>query len=265
VRILIVDDEALARSRLQALLEDAAQDQVSATDRPAALDFPGLSKLQVVQAQDALQAMALLHKQPFDVVFLDINMPGASGLQLARELAQLPKMPLLVFVTAHAEYALQAFELDALDYLSKPVTAVRLTQTLQKITRQAHSIAVTAGNSADGAHAAEGRVLVIQERGRVLRLPLSQVLYLRAELKYLTVRTIAASHLLDGSLNDIEQLYGDTFLRTHRSVLVAKHAMLALEKQHDGEEGWALRLQGIPELLPVSRRQLASVRQAMRL
>jgi two-component system response regulator AlgR len=94
---------------------------------------------------------------------------------------------------------------------------------------------------------------------------LSQVLYLRAELKYLTVRTIAASHLLDGSLNDIEQLYGDTFLRTHRSVLVAKHAMLALEKQHDGEEGWALRLQGIPELLPVSRRQLASVRQAMRL
>lgn len=259
MRILIVDDEALARTRLQNLLEDTTQDQAAKPNTPAVLDFAGLAHLEVTQAQDALQAIALLHKQPFDVLFLDVHMPGASGLQLARELQQLPHPPLLIFVSAHAEHALQAFELDAIDYLSKPVTAARLAQTLAKITRL-----MTSAQPAP-LDTGEERVLVIQERGRVLRLPVSQVLYLRAELKYLTVRTLAGSHLLDGSLNEIEQLYGDVFLRTHRSVLVAKQAIVALEKQYDGDEGWALRLQGIPELLPVSRRQLASVRQAMRL
>ena len=258
MRVLIVDDEALARLRLQNLLQDLAQDQVQA---PAeSLDFAGLANLEISQAGDALQAIALLHKQPFDVLFLDVHMPGASGLQLARELKQLPHAPHLVFVSAHAEHALQAFELDAIDYLSKPVTSSRLAQTLGKIARLG-----LGKNSPSSNDAGEERVLVIQDRGRVLRLPLSRVLYLRAELKYLTVRTLTGSHLLDGSLNDMEQLYGEMFLRTHRSTLVAKQAMVALEKQHDGEEGWALRLQGVPELLPVSRRQLASVRQAMRL
>ena len=258
MRVLIVDDEALARLRLQNLLQDLAQDQAQA---PAeSLDFAGLANLEISQAGDALQAIALLHKQPFDVLFLDVHMPGASGLQLARELKQLPHAPHLVFVSAHAEHALQAFELDAIDYLSKPVTSSRLAQTLGKIARLG-----LGKNSPSSNDAGEERVLVIQDRGRVLRLPLSRVLYLRAELKYLTVRTLTGSHLLDGSLNDMEQLYGEMFLRTHRSTLVAKQAMVALEKQHDGEEGWVLRLQGVPELLPVSRRQLASVRQAMRL
>lgn len=258
MRILIVDDEDLARTRLQNLLQDWAQDQ--AEQGAGALDFVGWGHLEISQAPDALQAIALLHKQPFDILFLDVHMPGASGLQLARELKQLPHAPILVFVSAHTEHALQAFELDALDYLSKPVTSARLAQTLAKIARLAP---VTAPHTK--ADAGEEKVLVIQERGRVLRLPLSQVLYFRAELKYLTVRTLTGSHLLDGSLNEMEQLYGELFLRTHRSALVAKQAMVALEKQYeDGEEGWALRLQGIPELLPVSRRQLASVRQAMR-
>lgn len=259
MRVLIVDDEALARARLQNLLEDVVQEQVASPNSLSSLDFAGLAHMEVTQAQDALQAIALLHKQHFDVLFLDVHMPGASGLQLARELQQLPHAPLLIFVSAHAEHALQAFELDAIDYLSKPVTAARLTQTLAKILRQSPSA------QPGPADASEEKVLVIQERGRVLRLPLAQVLYLRAELKYLTVRTLAGSHLLDRSLNEMEQLYGDVLLRTHRSILVAKHALVALEKQHHGEEMWAVRLQGIPELLPVSRRQLASVRQAMRL
>lgn len=258
MRVLIVDDEALARSRLQNLLEDAALDQSAAGKT---LDFAGLAHMEIAQAPDAVQAIALLHRQPFDVLFLDVHMPGATGLQLARELQSLNHPPLLIFVSAHAEHALQAFELDALDYLSKPVTASRLEQTLGKIARLLPGLSsnTTAPNEQNE------RVFVIQERGRVLRLPISQVLYLRAELKYLTVRTLDGSHLLEGSLNEMEHIYGHVFLRTHRSALVAKKAIVALEKQHDGdEEGWAVRLQGIPELLPVSRRQLASVKLAIR-
>jgi two-component system response regulator AlgR len=241
VHILIVDDEALARSRLQQLLEDIA---------------PHLStRLSITQASDAMQAIALLQQQRFDVAFLDIHMPGASGLQLAREMNTSPIPPLLVFVTAHAEHALQAFELDAIDYLSKPIRAERLNLTLQKIQRR---LQLT-----EQAEPCAERIVVIQERGRLLRLPLSQVLYFKAELKYLTVCTLQGEHLLDGSLNDLEQQHGDLFLRTHRSVLVAKSAIESLEKHHDGEEGWALRLRGIPNMLPVSRRQLALVRQAI--
>lgn len=249
MRVLIVDDEALARTRLQQLLEDAAP------GADAKLGFAGLAHLEIAQTGDALQAIALLRQQPFDVAFLDVNMPGASGLQLARELNELPKSPLVVFVTAHAEHALQAFELDAIDYLSKPLTAKRLSLALQKIERR-QQLAASLEAEAE-------RVLLIQERGRLLRLPLAQVLYIKAELKYLTVRTLQNSYLLDGSLGDIEQQYSDVFLRVHRSALVAKQAMVALEKQYDGDEGWAVRLQGIAELLPVSRRQLAAVRLAM--
>lgn len=254
MRVLIVDDEALARMRLQQLLEDAAADAAAQSGAGAA-EYSAWGKLEITQAEDPLQAIALLHKQPFDVAFLDVQMPGASGLQLARELRQLAKTPVLVFVSAHPEHALQAFELDAVDYLSKPLSTSRLQQTLGKIERQLRLAAPQ-----DTEHE---RVLLIQERGRMLRLPLAQVLYIKAELKYLTVRTLQNSYLLDGSLNDLEQQHGDIFLRTHRSALVAKQAMVALEKQSDGEEGWALRLQGLSELLPVSRRQLASVRQAM--
>ena len=149
----------------------------------------------------------------------------------------------------------QAFELDAIDYLSKPIRAERLNLTLQKIQRR---LQLT-----EQAEPCAERIVVIQERGRLLRLPLSQVLYFKAELKYLTVCTLQGEHLLDGSLNDLEQQHGDLFLRTHRSVLVAKSAIESLEKHHDGEEGWALRLRGIPNMLPVSRRQLALVRQAI--
>ncbi len=246
MRVLIVDDEALARTRLQHLLEDASL-------APDAL--PSVQNLHCSQVADALQAMAILSKQAFDVIFLDIHMPGATGLQLAREIRALARAPLLVFVTAHAEHALQAFELDAIDYLSKPVTAARLAQTLQKIERSLQALGQQ--------NAEPEQVLLIHERGRLLRLPLAQVLCIKAELKYLTVCTAQASHLLDGSLGDLEQRHGAAFVRIHRSILVNKQAMVALEKLAGGEDAWAVRLQGFNELLPISRRQLAAVRQVI--
>ena len=241
MRVLIVDDEKLARSRLQAVLADCST----------------LPELQISEAADALQAMRILEQQPIDLIFLDIHMPGASGLSLAREIRHLPQVPQIIFVTAHAEHALQAFDLDAIDYLTKPISSARLQKALEKVSRMQHAREQTAQELE--------KTLIIHDRGRMLRVPLADVLYFKAELKYITVRTAQATYILDGSLTDIEQDYGAGFMRVHRNALVAKRAITALEKHHDEEygEGWALRLQGIAEPIAISRRQLVNVRSAI--
>lgn len=193
-----------------------------------------------------------------DAILLDINMPKADGLSFARHLQSLPQPPAVIFVTAHAEHAVQAFDLTATDYLTKPVRLERLQKALQKIEPNHQSIRRLEANLGD-------EVLVIQERGVTERVPLNEVLYLKAELKYLTVRTALKNHLLEGSLNELETLYPHYFLRIHRNALVARDAMRALEKHIDPVEGegWAVRLSGIDEVLLVSRRQLAAVREVI--
>jgi two-component system, LytTR family, response regulator AlgR len=240
LRALVVDDEALARGRLRTLLGDCRAPYVTV----------------VADAATAAQALEQLRQQAVDVVFLDIHMPGADGMSLAQTLQDLPSPPAVVFVTAHSEHALQAFDLQAVDYLTKPVRLERLQLALQKVERLAQNAPGLTGVFASD------EVLVIQERHRTERVPLNQVLYFKAELKYITVRTAARSYILDGSLNELEQRYGEHFVRVHRNAIVARWAIRALEKHFDVEEGdgWAVRLQGLDELLSVSRRQLAAVR-----
>jgi two-component system response regulator AlgR len=184
-------------------------------------------------------------------------MPGADGITLAQTIAQLPQPPAVVFVTAHSEHAVQAFELEAVDYLTKPVRLERLQQALQKVERL-----MQAGKGLQPD--LDEECLIIQDRGRTERVPLAEVLYLKAELKYITVRTAGKSYILDGSLNELEDRY-PRFMRIHRNALVARRAVRALEKHFDPEEGegWAVRLNGIDELLAVSRRQLSAVREAI--
>ncbi|MDD2843493.1 MAG: LytTR family DNA-binding domain-containing protein [Rhodoferax sp.] len=239
LRVLVVDDENLARSRLKTLLGDCRE--------PAA---------QVLgEAANAVQAIDFLQHHEVDAVLADIHMPGADGLMLAQALRQLPQAPAIVFVTAYAEHAVQAFDLEALDYLTKPVRLERLQAALQKVARARQVTQESANDVVED-------VLVIQERGRAERVPLAQVLYLKAELKYLTVRTANRSYLLEGSLSDLEARYASRFMRIHRNALVARRAVRALEKHHDPEEGegWAVRLDGVEEALFVSRRQLSAVR-----
>ncbi|MCY1165607.1 MAG: LytTR family DNA-binding domain-containing protein [Pseudomonadota bacterium] len=242
LKVLVVDDEALARSRLRTLLGDCTA--------PAA-DVLG-------EAANAVQAMTALQREVFDLVLLDIHMPGADGVALARSIAAMAKPPAVVFVTAHAEHAVQAFEVDAVDYLTKPVRLERLQQALQKVERAAH-----AGQRPRDDFPEE--ILIIQDRGRTERVPLAEVLYLKAELKYITVRTRTRSYILDGSLSELEEKYVAQFMRIHRNALIARRAVRALEKHFDPEEGegWAVRLNGIDELLAVSRRQLSAVREAI--
>ncbi len=239
LRVLLVDDEPLARSRLKTLLADCSA--------------PGA--LLVGEAACAAEAMHLLAHHEVDAVLADIHMPGVDGLTLAQHIRALPRPPAVVFVTAYAEHALQAFELDAVDYLTKPVRLERLQAALQKIERFALSVKGLQPDSSE-------EVLVIQERHRTERVPLSAVLYLKAELKYITVRTAGHSYILEGSLSDLEARHASRFIRIHRNALVARHAVRALVRHFDAQEGegWAVRLDGIDDVLAVSRRQLAAVR-----
>jgi two-component system response regulator AlgR len=241
LQVLVVDDETLARSRLRTLLGDC--------------DAPGATV--GGEAGNAVEAMDLLRRLQFDAILLDVHMPGADGLALARALRSLARPPAVVFVTAHAEHAVAAFELEAVDYLTKPVRLERLQVALQKVER----LLQAQGNVQEAAP----EVLLIQDRGRTERVPLAEVLYFKAELKYITVRTASRSYILDASLSELEERYASQFLRVHRNALVARRAIRALEKHFDPEEGegWAVRLNGIDELLAVSRRQLSAVREAV--
>jgi two-component system response regulator AlgR len=240
MKLLIVDDEPLARMRLRMLLQD--------------LDDPALSR--IAEAGDAEEALRLLQAEPADLVLLDIAMPGRDGLKLAQALRSLPMPPAVVFVTAHAEHALAAFEIEATDYLTKPVRRERLQAALQRVA-QRRAATVSPPEP----------VIVVSDRGRVLRLPVREVLYLKAEQKYVTLRTALHSHVLDDSLADLELRLGPNFLRVHRNALVAVSAVRALELRSgsadaDGD-GWAVRVAPLDEWLAVSRRQLPAVRAAL--
>ncbi len=250
MKVLIVDDEALARLRLRSLLQDLRE-----------LD-PGLDLEPPGEAGDADEAWELLRAGGVDVLLLDIRMPGPGshmGLRLAARLKALPRAPAVVFVTAHTEHALKAFELDAVDYLTKPVRRERLLAALQRVAQRLRP--------ATEAAPLEAPALVVNERGRVLRLPLAEVLYLKAEQKYVTVRTAAHCHVIDETLTELEQQLGEAFIRVHRNALVGRRAIRALERRglddETGTDGWAVRVAPLDEWLAVSRRQVAAVRAAL--
>ena len=214
-------------------------------------------------------------RQSVHALLLDIHMPGRSGLQLAQALRAMPEPPAVVFVTSHDEHALKAFELDAVDYLTKPVRRERLAEALQRVADRVHRTLPAAG--ADAAPLPAGdvvqAVLVIHQRDRLLRLPVAELLYFRADQKQVLLRTADASYLIDDSLTELEDrlaALGGAFIRVHRNALVALSAMRELELRQeamtskaDTSEGWAVRVAPLDEWLSVSRRQVAAVKFAL--
>jgi two-component system response regulator AlgR len=241
LKVFIADDEEPARERLKTLLGDIAK-QVPA---------------QVVgEARNGVQAIELVPPSGAQVLLLDIQMPGMGGLEVARHLARLNQPPRIVFVTAHDRHAVEAFELNALDYLLKPVRADRLAAALKKAT-------VPENANLEKAAEAPREYLSLAERNRIVLLPVRDILYLRAEEKYVTVRTRAREHLVEEPLIALEKEFATRFIRIHRNCLVARAAIRGFERapNDDGEAHWLVVLDGLEERLPVSRRQWPAVRE----
>ena len=236
--VLIVDDEPLARVRLRDLLADIAGEVPNEV---------------VAEASNGVVAVELLKERRPDVMLVDIRMPKMDGIELARHVGRLENPPAIIFVTAYDSYAVQAFELNAIDYLVKPVRANRLAAALQKVR---HSRPVAPQVLAQLQQGARTH-LSCHERGRLLLIPVSDIVYLKADLKYVTARTVSREYLLDESLTHLEEEFSERFIRLHRSALAAKDAIAGFEKgaPDDGDNQWQALLRGIPEKLPVSRRQ----------
>ena len=243
MRILLADDEPLSRERLRDLLQDA-----------------GLGACVVGEAANGLDALNMAFKLKPDVVLLDINMPGLDGIRCARELARLPEGPAVIFVTAHEDFALQAFEVAACDYLLKPVRPKRLAAALARTQRfsPGHWERLAAA-----APAADAREYICAQRCGELRLiPVAEILYFHADQKYTTVKTLAEEDLIDDTLKSLEQEFGNRFLRVHRNALAAAAYVDRLETGRFG--GGRLWLRGLRDPLEVSRRCLPALRAQLK-
>jgi len=240
LKVFIVDDEAPARERLKELLGDIAH------ELPASV---------VGEARHGVEAIELVPASDAEVVLLDIKMPGMGGLEVARHLAALEQPPRIVFVTAHERHAVEAFELNALDYLLKPVRAERLAAALRKA-------AVPAQEQLAKAAEAPREYLSVPERNRILLVPVRDILFLRAEQKYVTLRTAGREHLVEEPLVALEREFAARFVRIHRNCLVARAAIRGFERVpgEEDEAHWLVVLEGVEERLPVSRRQWPLVR-----
>jgi two-component system response regulator AlgR len=245
--VMIVDDEAPARARLRDLLADIGAE---------------LPNVLVAEVADGRLAVEALKESVPDVMLVDIRMPEMDGIELARHVARLDRPPAVIFVTAYDSYAVCAFELNAIDYLLKPVRAQRLVAALRKAvpSRRIESRVLAELQKGARTH------LSCHERGRLLLIPVVDILYLRADLKYVTARTAAREYLLDESLTHLEQEFSERFIRLHRSVLAARDAISGFEKSagEDAETQWQALVSGVPDKLPVSRRQWPLVKSYAR-
>lgn len=242
-RIVIADDEAIARRRLRALLEECQE------------AFPNQVVGEAAAGEEAVRAVA---ESGANLALLDIHMPGMDGLVAARQLARLPDAPAIIFLTAYDQHAVDAFEIGAMDYLLKPVRLERLIVALTRARRlspeQDRQI------WAQGATRAQ---LTVSDRGRVLLVPLAEVLFLRADEKYVVAQTVQRGYLLTESLSALEEEFGQQFLRIHRGCLVNRRHLVGFEQVGRESGCWQAMVQGWPDRLPVSRRQNHVVR-AMR-
>ena len=240
LKVFIVDDEEPARERLKELLGDIAPEVPTAV---------------VGEARNGVEAVEQIPASEAQVVLLDIKMPGMGGLEVARHLGALEKPPRIVFVTAHDRHALEAFELNALDYLLKPVRAERLAGALRKA-------ATPPQENLQKAADAPREYLSVPERNRIVLVPVKDILFLRAEQKYVTVRTRVREHLIEEPLIALEKEFAARLVRIHRNCLVARAAIRGFERAPGEEEEshWLVVLDGVEEKLPVSRRQWPALR-----
>jgi len=230
LNVFIVDDEIPAIERLKRMLSDVDGCLVVGTSsRP----------------EQALVECARMHP---DVIFLDVEMPGMDGVAVASRLARLERPPAVVFVTAYEQYAVEAFDLEAVDYLVKPVSQQRLNRAIERI-RTMRPVE----------HKKEQ--LVARLGDRILSIPLADIRVLRAEDKYTNVHYEGGTALIDDSLVRIEERFSERFLRVHRNTLVSRAHLKGLTRDRRGQV--RVEIKGVDLQPRVSRRNLPSVRQEL--
>ena len=242
IRLLLVDDEWAARARLCNMLDDIAD------------QFPGFL---VTEAVDGFTALRLARKSMFDVAVIDVGMPGMTGIELAGHLSKLPASPFIIFVTADEQHAVKAFDLDALDYLLKPVRADRLAIALKRVPAMQNE----AGYPETEIKNDDSREFICcVDRNRIYRIPVDEIIYLKAEQKYVVARTAAREFLLNESLVQIEAEFDLRFIRVHRNCLVARKAITGFRQQgcaavDNNLAGWHVVVADLNLCFLISRRQ----------
>ncbi|MFC1749319.1 LytR/AlgR family response regulator transcription factor [Pseudomonadota bacterium] len=236
MKILIVDDEPLARARLQDLLEDIGGHNV------------------VGEAANGREALENIYALAPDVVLLDIRMPEINGIEVAMQLTQVETPPAVIFTTAYGDHALKAFDANAVDYLLKPIRSSRLEQALAKVHAPNQAQLKTAvEQQGPRAH------ICAHHRGGLKLIPVEDIIYFQADSKYISVYHKDGEVLIDEPLKGLEQEFHQQFTRIHRSTLVANSHIESLRKNSDGQHQLILR--NIEKPFEVSRRQLPAVRK----
>ena len=238
MKILIVDDEQLARERLQRHLLE--------------LD----SSYELIQAENGLVALEQSEQHNPDIVLLDIRMPGMDGIETAGKLSELETPPAIIFTTAYDEYALDAFDTHAIAYLLKPIRKEKLDKALQSAKRlnrvQLQNIQAEENETQD-------KHLSVRIHSGVRKIELDDIFYFQAEQKYVTVKYRAGEVLIEESLKSLEARFSNTFIRIHRNALISKQQLKAIRKDQQGR--YLTELKDVDEKIEVSRRHVAAVRK----
>ncbi|NGY04928.1 LytR/AlgR family response regulator transcription factor [Solimonas terrae] len=241
MRVVIVDDEPLARERMKRLLQE----------------FPGYEV--VGEADNGETALDVIDDEEPDLVLLDIRMGGIDGLQVGRQLAEMDVPPAIIFTTAYSEHALSAFDANAQAYLLKPIRIEKLRDALQRVRKptRAHKPQSAGGE----AQALKREFILASTRDGLIRVPTQEVVYFLADQKYTTVAHMHGEVLIEESLKTLEDDLQPQFLRIHRKALVNTNFIASLERDRHGEQHHWLKMKHATQALPVSRRRLAEVRR----
>ena len=241
LRAMIVDDEAPARSELRFLLEQTGKIG------------------SITEASSVRSAIEMLMGTRVDVVFLDISMPGASGLQLAEALYKLKNPPAIVFVTAYSEHAVEAFDVDAVDYLMKPVEEARLDRAIEKVIARAKPVPAE-----PAAKPTNIERIPVEKGGRKVLIPVDQIRFIMAKDDYSCIFTEDDCYLSTTSLAQFESKLGEFgFFRVHRRYIVNLVNVEDVETVSSG--AIQLGVSGVDERIPVSRRRVVPLKKALNL
>ena len=238
MNVLIVDDEQLARQRLRKMLTSVAGHCIIG---------------EAENGEDALRKSQLTHP---DVVLMDIRMPGMDGIEAASYINKMDNPPAIIFTTAFSDHALDAFETHAVDYLVKPIKQHRLEKALEAA-RRINKAQISQLNDA-GKTSARSKICV-KVRGSLELIPVEDILYFKADQKYVTLRTDDHEYLIEEPLKSLEEEFDTLFIRIHRNALVAEKAIHGLVKSPDGHV--CVSFADIDDLLEISRRHLPGIRK----